>query len=169
LDEGLCWRCPVDENGDPDPYGCFFDKSGMQNEKVQEEVESCVENCAGEVKFTSCKFCPQDFNAFDFSINSPEDKCYFCPENDVQFPNRKVPLFGGNITCWQMQNFFNRIDIDRHSKNCKLAQMVNYVCGCQGTGYGGASSLTRRRALVWLPRVMAFFSLMVNTPLLYAC
>ena len=159
---GWCWPCPTDDNGDPDPYSCFFDRTGWGKGMRQVEVESCAAKCAASLEFGTCKFCPQDVNAFDFGVEDDADRCYFCPENDVKYPNREVPFFGGGIMCWQMQSFFNRIEIHVDSQNCQLAQMMNYICGCEGPGYGGASNSTRKKVLVWLPRVMAFLSLLVS-------
>ena len=83
----------------------------------------------------------------------------------MQFPERKVPLFGENITCDKVYAFFNRMEVHKDSQNCRLAQSVNYICGCEGTGYAGANSTTKQTVLVWLPRVSGILSLMVSIAL----
>ena len=61
-----------------------------------------------------------------------------------------------------MQSFFERLEVHQDSQNCQFAQSFNYICGCEGTGYAGASTKAKQAALVWLPRVMALLSLMVS-------
>jgi hypothetical protein len=41
-------------------------------------------------------------------------------------------------------------------------QSMNYICGCDGTGYAGADTHTKQVVLVWLPRVAAVLSLAVS-------
>ena len=86
----------------------------------------------------------------------------FCPNNDILHPDRNLPLFGDNITCDMVQLFFNRMEVDENSQNCRLAQSVNYICGCEGTGYAGANTEAKQKALVWMPRVSAVLSIMVR-------
>ena len=95
------------------------------------------------------------------------DQCYFCPNKDMQFPDRDVTLFGENITCEMVQGFFNKMEVHKDSQNCRLAQSVNYICGCEGTGYAGANTKTKRVVLVWLPRVSGILSIMVGIVVLF--
>ena len=164
---GWCWNCPVDDAGNLDPFGCYFNKDDGGYVFSQERVEACASVCGATLEFdSSCKFCPTDISAFEFGIDDPDDKCYFCPDNDVLYPERYFPIFGNETKCWQVQNFFTRIDIPKDSTNCQLAQSMNYICGCGGTGYGGAQTETKQKVLAWLPRVSALLSLLVRKSLL---
>lgn len=69
---------------------------------------------------------------------------------------------GGQVTCWQMQSFFERNKVHKDSKNCRIFQSLNHICGCQGTGYAGASTTAKQKALVWVPRLVAIMSLLVR-------
>jgi len=124
----------------------------------QNGVQSCAATCAGSLTFGDCKFCPTDVTGFDFGVQNESDRCHFCPEQDVKYPDREVPLFGDGTKCWQMQKFFEAVEVHKDSQNCRLAQMMNYVCGCAGPGYGGASTEAKKNVLVWLPRTMAVLS-----------
>ena len=85
----------------------------------------------------------------------------------MHFPDRDVSLFGENVTCEMVQGFFNEIDIHKNSQNCRLAQSVNYICGCEGIGYGGANTASKQVVLVWLPRVSGILSMLVGIDLLF--
>jgi hypothetical protein len=165
-----CFPCPTEADGDPDLLACYFDDNlfwGEDNNTVQ-NVNSCASSCGAEeaLESRSCKFCPSDLTKFQFGIESEEERCIFCPQNDLQFPNRTISLFGDNITCDQMESFFQRLPVPQNSSNCKLAQSMNYICGCGGIGYAGAKTHTKQSVLVWLPRVAAILSLMVSCFLL---
>ena len=90
------------------------------------------------------------------------DQCYFCPNNDVEYPDKIVPLFGENITCSMVDTFFKRMEVHKDSQNCRLVRSMNYLCGCSGTGYAGANTPTKQVVLVWLPRVSAILSIAVS-------
>jgi hypothetical protein len=113
----------------------------------------------------SCKTCGDTITEFEFGITDPSNRCLFCPQDDMKYPDRVVPFFssdGKEIKCWQVQNFFSQIDIDKKSDNCQLSQSQNYICGCTGAGYAGANTQTKRNALVWMPRVAAVLSILVR-------
>jgi hypothetical protein len=158
--QGRCQQCPTKE-GKPDPVACFFDTDGGSFVRHQKKVESCSRSCDYHLTFDGCKLCPHDVSGFQFGTEGTE-KCKFCPNDDVLYPDRLVPLFGDGISCWQMQAFFEWQEFDKDAENCRLAQTYNYICGCEGSGYGGASSPAKQAALVWLPRVMAVLSLLVS-------
>jgi hypothetical protein len=99
----------------------------------------------------SCKFCPSDLTKFEFGIKKEEERCIFCPENNLQFPDRTISLFGKTP-----------MPVPNDSTNCQLAQSMNYICGCDGIGYAGANTQTKRNALVWMPRVAAVLSILVR-------
>lgn len=160
--EGWCSNCPTAENGDPDPAGCFFDSRAESRVKSPEQVESCATSCMASLWFNDCKFCPHDMTAFDFGVEKKQDQCNFCPNQEVLYPDRRVPLFGPNVTCLNMQAFFDQVQVHKDSQNCKLALKMNYLCGCEGPGYAGANSIAKKSALVWLPRLSAILSLMVS-------
>mmetsp|Transcript_25638 Transcript_25638/g.33976 ORF Transcript_25638/g.33976 Transcript_25638/m.33976 type:complete len:828 (+) Transcript_25638:53-2536(+) len=158
--EGECVECPKGEGGEPDPLGCYFERREASFIKTQEEVESCAKSCGAYLTYDECKFCPNDISAFEFGVENKADQCHFCPQNDNLHPDRFVPLFGKNITCRSMQAFFERLEVPKDSENCQLAQSFNYICGCQGPGYAGASTQAKKNALVWVPRVTAMLSVM---------
>eukprot|EP00565_Helicotheca_tamesis_P009073 CAMPEP_0185728338 /NCGR_PEP_ID=MMETSP1171-20130828/3716_1 /TAXON_ID=374046 /ORGANISM="Helicotheca tamensis, Strain CCMP826" /LENGTH=823 /DNA_ID=CAMNT_0028397037 /DNA_START=55 /DNA_END=2526 /DNA_ORIENTATION=+ len=167
-DDGWCQTCPENEDGDPYPLSCFFPMDDDWGKITgQKAVESCALTCGGALSFPDCKFCPKDISGFDFGIDSDEGKCDFCPANDVQYPNREFPLFGDGVKCWQVQKFFKNTDVNADAKNCRLVQMMNYICGCAGPGYGGASTETKKRVLVWLPRMMAILSFFGSAFIVY--
>jgi hypothetical protein len=165
--EGYCWSCPTDANGDPNPLACYFNEDlfriTLEYDSVQ-NVESCALSCGAEavLESRSCKFCPSDLTKFQFGIESEKERCIFCPQSDLQFPDRTISLFGENITCYQMETFFQRLPVPKDSSNCQLAQSMNYICGCGGIGYAGAKTNTKQVILAWLPRVAAILSLLVS-------
>jgi hypothetical protein len=169
---GWCLPCPED------PTDCYFDPEvliefgedeffGSWNfsypDTVQ-NVESCAKACDAGAALASkeCKFCLTKLTEFSFGVDDEEERCQFCPQNDVQFPDRKVPLFGDNVTCSQMESFFERLPVPKDSSNCQLAQSTNYICGCEGQGYAGANSSTKKVVLTWLPRTAAILSMLVS-------
>ncbi|KAL7533763.1 hypothetical protein ACHAWF_004612, partial [Thalassiosira exigua] len=161
MDEGMwCVSCPED------PLECFF--SGKIGEaRAQNEVEACVAGCASDLEFGgSCKTCGRIIaSELEFGIDDAADACRFCPMEDVKHPDRALPLFSSGdkqVKCWQVQSFFNIVDLHKDTKNCKLAQMQNYVCGCEGTGYAGANTEAKQNALVWVPRTTAILSGLVR-------
>mmetsp|Transcript_24856 Transcript_24856/g.50855 ORF Transcript_24856/g.50855 Transcript_24856/m.50855 type:complete len:570 (+) Transcript_24856:272-1981(+) len=158
--EGWCKPCPIDGYGNPSQLSCYFDFYEGYARNSQHVVD-CVKSCDAQVQFGSCKFCPDGLNALDFGVDNDADKCHFCPKYDIKYPDRLVPVFGANITCWQMQEFYESVDIDKNSQNCALAQKMNFICGCDGTGYAGANTEAKQAVLAWLPRMMAILSIFV--------
>ena len=160
-DDGLhCFICPLD------PLECFF-PAGEGRSPDPRQVESCAQNCASSLEFgKSCKTCGEAITgSFEFGVDDPADRCEFCPEDDLKYPDRTVPYFSfgeRKIACWQVESFFTNVDIHKDSVNCKVSQGQNYICGCEGTGYAGANTEAKRNALVWMPRVAAVLSLAVR-------
>lgn len=107
-----------------------------------------------------CKFCPAALTGFAEEDGEPQ--CHFCSDDNIPYPNRKFPMFGTEIECWQMQAFFGRNKYAEDSLNCRLAQSFNHICGCEGTGYAGADTDAKKATLVWLPRMMALLSIVVR-------
>jgi len=163
---GWCNACPVDEFGNPTPLACYFELDDGVPRDVK-FIEDCVTNCDAQIKFSSCKFCPDKLDALHFGIEDPSDKCLFCPNYDLKYPERIVPLFGDNIQCWQMQAFYEYVDVSKNSQNCQLAQSMNYICGCGGVGYAGANTDVKKEVLVWMPRAMAMLSIFGSFFILY--
>lgn len=161
-DVGFCRNCPVDDNNIPNPLGCFFNVEDQGMVMDQLAVESCAATCASSLEFPNCKLCPEHVNGFGFGVDPGKEKCNFCPADDVQYPHRGFPLFGEGIKCWQVQKFFKSVEVSVNAPNCRLTQMMNYICGCDGPGYGGASTETKRVVLAWLPRAMAILSILVS-------
>jgi hypothetical protein len=173
FNKGECYSCPKNANGDPNPLGCYFDNQldfwagNWTGWDTVQNVQSCASSCGVEALLTNndCKFCADDLTKFEFGIESEEEKCIFCPQNDLQFPDRTIPLFEADITCDQMESFFQRLPVPNNSSICQLAQSMNYICGCDGTGYAGASTQTKQAVLAWMPRIAAILSMMVSLSL----
>ena len=159
---GECRSCPEDKQGNPYPLGCFFNVEDRGQAIGQQAVESCAATCASSLRFSDCKLCPENINGFDFVVNPEEEECTFCPNDIVVYPQNEFRLFGEGIKCWQVQTFFDSVQVHPDSPNCRLAQMMNYICGCDGPGYGGASTETKKAVLAWLPRAMAILSILVS-------
>jgi len=166
--EGQCFDCPTFDNGEPNPAGCFFAQGKISYDWYNPEiVKSCATSCNASLASGKCKFCPKEVSVVDFGVEDKADQCYFCPSNDMQYPERDVPLFGENITCDKVYAFFNRLEVHKDSQNCRLAQSVNYICGCEGTGYAGANTEAKQKSLVWMPRVSGILSLMGSIFIIY--
>ncbi|KAL7462531.1 hypothetical protein ACHAXS_002912 [Conticribra weissflogii] len=164
--EGWCTSCPTEGNGNKSQLSCYFDfyRGYARDPKY---VVDCVNSCNAEIEFRNCKFCPDGLNSFVFGVENEAEKCHFCPKQDIKYPDRLVPIFGDNITCWQMQEFYESVDIAKDSQNCALAHKMNFICGCEGTGYAGANTETKEAVLAWLPRVMAILSISGSSFILY--
>jgi hypothetical protein len=177
--KGECLPCPED------PTDCYFDAevlikfydddddyswNSTYPDTVQ-NVESCAETCNAGAALASkeCKFCPTKLTEFSFGVDNKDDRCQFCPQNDVQFPDRRVSLFGDHVTCSQMESFFERLPVPKDSSNCQLAQSTNYICGCEGRGYAGANTSTKKVVLAWLPRTAAILSILVSVRVFTRC
>ncbi|KAL3787791.1 hypothetical protein ACHAWO_007758 [Cyclotella atomus] len=62
-----------------------------------------------------------------------------------------------------MDSFFKRSPVPKNSSNCELAQSMHYIiCGCEGQGYAGADTGTKKVVLAWLPRTAAILSILVS-------
>ena len=120
----------------------------------------------------SCKTCGDTITGFEFGVDNPEDRCEFCPKDDMKYPDRIVPFFSvGNssVQCWQVQSFFSKNEINKDTRNCLLSQAQNYICGCEGSGYAGASTEEKKSKLVRMPRVAAILSILVRLHLSLLC
>ncbi|KAL3801630.1 hypothetical protein HJC23_013135 [Cyclotella cryptica] len=166
--EGYCRPCP--EN----PVLCYFDdrKDGRSDvvtvsTKTVQKVQTCATSCGAELTSKGCKFCTSQVTGFEFGVEDKEDQCILCPQYDMRYPDRIVPLFGDNVTCWQLESFFKRLPVPKDSRNCQIAQSMNFICGCDGTGYAGAKTSTKQAVLAWLPRVAAISSLMGSSFIIY--
>ena len=162
-----CNPCPED------PIDCYFPQHGGAGEWImgQDTVESCASKCAPNLRFgEKCKLCGEALDVdFSFGVDDPDDRCNFCSDKNLRYPDRVVPLFsegqGRDVLCWEVQAFFDRIDISKDSHNCALAQNQRYICGCEeegGTAYAGTTNVAQRQTLVWAPRITAILSFMVR-------
>jgi hypothetical protein len=133
--EGYCRPCPTDESGDPDPNACYFDnrKDGLfdvttVSTKTVQKVQECADKCGAQLTSEGCKFCTSEVTGFEFGIENEDERCLLCPLYDVKYPDNLVPLFSeGGVPCWQLEAFFNRLPVKKDSRNCQLAQSMNYV------------------------------------------
>ncbi len=151
--EGYCNTCLIFENEEPDPPGCFFERGNNNTVSwiTPAAVESCAKACDATIVSDTLNFRPSKVSALDFGVKDKADQCYCCPNNDFKYPDKFVPLFGKNITCWMIQTFFKHMEVYKDSPNCHLIQSMNYLCGCSGTGYAGANTCRKKVMLVWLP------------------
>ena len=157
---GFCTSCPRDANGEIDPISCYFN---VHDADTVQNTESCVDACKAEEEFNGeCKFCTSQLTEFKFGVENEADRCVFCQQDDVQFPDRIVSLIGESVTCSKLDSFFKRLPVSTDTSNCELIRSVNYICGCEGVGYAGANTQAKKNALVWVPRVTAILSMMVR-------
>ena len=161
--EGYCEPCPKDAHGEIHPLSCYFD---VHDADTVQNVKSCISSCSKEAEVESneenCIYCASQLTEFEFGVENESDRCVFCPQDDVQYPDRTVSLFDEHVTCSMLDSFLKRLPVPKGTSNCELIQSVNFMCGCGGTGYAGANSHAKKVALVWVPRVGAILSLMVN-------
>ena len=136
--EGWCLNCPTDvESGEPDPMACYFDSrfdgrvDTVQtiSTKTVQKVQECASTCGAELTSKGCKFCTSEVTGFEFGIENEDDRCILCPEYDMQYPDRVVPLFGPDVKCWQLESFFNRLPVAKDTRNCELSLSMNFVSG----------------------------------------
>lgn len=115
-----------------------------------------------QIKFGSCKFCLDELNTIDYNVACIDEKCHFYPNYDVSYWDQLFPLFSNNITCWQMQAFYESVDIDKNSQNCALVQKMNNICGCKGLQYANASTESMQAVILWLHCAMTILSIFVR-------
>mmetsp|Transcript_6044 Transcript_6044/g.12743 ORF Transcript_6044/g.12743 Transcript_6044/m.12743 type:complete len:776 (-) Transcript_6044:118-2445(-) len=160
---GSCRECPQEDDDD-----CYF---GTQNLL---SAASCAHVCGSTLKFPECKLCGRDV-ALDIALdssttnsNSSLDICNFCPSGmDEEHYESNFPIFGVETSCLDVQLYFDRYKIPSSNRNCELATMYNFVCGCAGPGYMKADSNLKRNALVWLPRCTAITSVIGSAIIIY--
>ena len=123
-DEGHeCRVCP------DDPVNCFFPSTIVidMDARVSNTIKSCSSSCMMDLELeTNCKTCGESISTMEFGADDPSERCDFCPEEDIKYPDRIVPIFSTattNVTCSQVQSFFSKVDVDKESKNCRLAQL----------------------------------------------
>jgi hypothetical protein len=151
---GYCIPCPQDANGNIELLSCHIEDIDQHNPDTVQTAQSCLSACSAEAT--------SKFREFEFSAVNEDEKCFLCPQDDVQYPDRVVTLLDGNVTCSKLDSFFKRLPVSKDSSNCKLLQSMNYICGCEGVGYAGASTRAKQNALVWMPRVSAILSILVR-------
>ena len=79
--EGYCNTCPMFENEEPDPTGCFFERgnNNIVSWITPAAVESCAKACDETTVSDACNFCPSKVSALDFGVKDKADQCYFAP------------------------------------------------------------------------------------------
>lgn len=162
--DGNCSPCPRDASGAIHPMSCYFENFYGDDSDTVANVEICVSSCSEEAQLNSenCKFCTSQLTEFKFGIENEEEKCFLCPQDEVQYPDRVVQLLDENVTCAKLDSFFRRLPVSKDSSNCELIQSMNYICGCEGIGYAGANTIAKQNALVWMPRVSEILSILVR-------
>ena len=133
---------------------CFL--SGLPLRGAQE----CANTCESTLVSKTCKICGSDVSGISLeSANERVPTCNFCPDGlKRQYWEREIPFIGSNATCYKLNQFFLNYQLPESDANCQLALNFNYICDCEGPGYAGADSDTKRMALVWVPRVSAILS-----------
>lgn len=59
------------------------------------------------------------------------------------------------------------MNLEQDSRDCRLAEISQHICGCSGTYYAGANSQAKRTALVWVPRFMAILSIIGSSIIIF--
>lgn len=173
---GICQKCPEVA------AACFF--SNLVGEGVRECNAVCNDGGAEKIESKPCKFCPQgDFVIGDigdgFSSTEEQEEavepCQFCNTTtastcssvdrwDMLYPERTISMFGIDVECWAVAEFYRSVIIEAGTAECESVRSFNYICGCSDSpGYAGANSEAKKNALVWLPRVGAFLSMIGST------
>lgn len=154
---GFCELCAWVDSG-----RCFFDGLPLKG------AEECDKMCGSSFHLefpSSCKFCPDTTKSFRETNDEADEikKCNLCPNDDMKYADRSnvMRIFGPDADCSAVY-FYLSMYIDANDQRCELAQMFNYICGCEGNGYVGADTKAKRTALEWLPRVMALLSFLVR-------
>jgi hypothetical protein len=100
-----------------------------------------------------------------------ENPCDFCPGEDVLYPDKEVQiaftLLGVVPTCGQIDALTTQFETG--TDLCDLANLVNYVCGCNSGErlYYGAKTHSRKVWLAWVPRISASLSLFGSSMIIY--
>jgi len=160
---GFCDQCSGDE--DEDRRKCYL--SGLHLNGARE----CADVCGSTLFASSCKICGKAVVSKTLeSAQDGEPRCNFCNDNlkESNFDNI-IRFMGKDTTCFEVNQFFSNYDIAQDNPNCELARGFNHLCGCGGSegsegseeisGYAGADTLAKRRALVWVPRVTSIISM----------
>ena len=83
----------------------------------------------------------------------------------IAFLQISIPMFEGGteVKCWLVAEFYKSLNIRANTVACESARALNYICGCSDTsGYGGAVTDSKMKALVWFPRIGAILSILVR-------
>lgn len=96
---------PSDEAGNPDPVACYFDDRqddlsdtvSTVSTKTVQKVQECAAECGAVLTSENCKFCSDEVSGFEFAMTNEEERCILCPDYDMVYPDRVVPLFGENV------------------------------------------------------------------------
>jgi len=181
VDSSVCRECPpglVEEAGDEGGAAiCYF--GGLSLEASNECAASCA---GGRFALPNCRHpydaCKKGLAWEEVQTAGSEEDgsgydgggvvCDFCPSGvKSELSDRFIPLFGAaNITCAMADQFFRDYEIDATGASCEAAMAFNYMCGCEGHGYLGADTESKRNALVWLPRVSAIISAICSTAII---
>ena len=152
LDEDLSWMIQNDNIPDGIVPTCQLIEAMAQSYMADSQQCAEVQVAAGPC---GCPPLPQD------------EGCAFCPNDDAtgitkpdQLLEIAIEVVGFAPTCAQADLILSQIYA--FDSLCSVAIDVNYLCGCGGgqRKYVGADTIRRYRALVWVPRVSAFLSIM---------
>lgn len=103
-----------------------------------------------------------------------DNHCEYCPgEDGIQpaYQDKAIPFFaeyfddGGNnddITC--QQAWYTQFQIHANDERCALARSGRHLCGCNNGqfDYLDANTHAKKAVLAWMPRLSAFFSILVR-------
>eukprot|EP00562_Extubocellulus_spinifer_P031044 CAMPEP_0178709180 /NCGR_PEP_ID=MMETSP0699-20121125/17068_1 /TAXON_ID=265572 /ORGANISM="Extubocellulus spinifer, Strain CCMP396" /LENGTH=455 /DNA_ID=CAMNT_0020357561 /DNA_START=154 /DNA_END=1520 /DNA_ORIENTATION=+ len=161
VDSSVCRECPpglVEEAGDEGGAAiCYF--GGLSLEASNECAASCA---GGRFALPNCRHpydaCKKGLAWEEVQTAGSEEDgsgydgggvvCDFCPSGvKSELSDRFIPLFGAaNITCAMADQFFRDYEIDATGASCEAAMAFNYMCGCEGHGYLGADTESKRNA-----------------------
>jgi len=153
---GSCHSC--DEHAED----CYFSDWNLKG------AESCANTCGSKLEFPECKLCGRDVSIENLQNDADGDVCQFCPGGIArEYQNTPFPLFGDETRCIDLERYFTRYYIPQDARNCELAIMYNFICGCEGPGYMKANNEAKRNSLVWLPRVTSIISFFGSSIIVY--
>lgn len=96
------------------------------------------------------------------------DHCEFCPGETLKEEYYNVELSGGLRSSCELY-FMAQYQLSRDDSQCDQSKLVVHNCGCNDgfLPYYGTSTVGQQAALVWIPRVVAFLSLVASSLIFY--
>ena len=98
-----------------------------------------------------------------------ENECQACPNPPPEFSREILPMsrdaLGVDLSCYEISQLL--LQTDQRSDICFEMTDRSWLCGCNGGTYSyfGADTVSKKIALVWLPRASGALSIMVRSTL----